>query len=266
MGILGGGFYFHNLSIPVIAKNPEPKNNNRDLFFGYSLVCITYLMFGVVGYLGFMGQSYDDYRDENNDINQNALNMFAIKNVGANIVRFCVFAHLVTVNAVLFAFERSQIILLCTGKTESDSYAINITLNLLLMTPAFLLSVYYPNVGVLAGKLGAFATALVIYAVPTITFWVMKYQKYRSDERHPNFIEGPDDHKLQGRSKSKRTPAETSMRSIKIREFDLSEDKIDPGKPKTASTLNESNHLGETPKDELDMAEFNKRVSKPTTV
>jgi sodium-coupled neutral amino acid transporter 9 len=69
MGILGGGFYFHNLSIPVIAKNPEPKNNNRDLFFGYLLVCITYLMFGVVGYLGFMGQSYDDYRDENNDIN-----------------------------------------------------------------------------------------------------------------------------------------------------------------------------------------------------
>jgi len=64
MGILGGGFYFHNLAIPVIKKNPNPKTNNRDLFIGYFLVFMTYIMFGVVGYLGFLGPKYVDYRTD----------------------------------------------------------------------------------------------------------------------------------------------------------------------------------------------------------
>ena len=55
MGILGGGFYFHNISLPVIARNPNPKTNERDLFIGYFCVFVTYVTFGVVGYLGFAG-------------------------------------------------------------------------------------------------------------------------------------------------------------------------------------------------------------------
>ena len=58
MGILGGGFYFHNISLPVIARNPNPKTNGRDLFIGYFLVFLTYVTFGVVGYLGFSGEAY----------------------------------------------------------------------------------------------------------------------------------------------------------------------------------------------------------------
>ena len=101
--------------------------------------------------------------------------MFGVNDVVANVVRVCVFLHLLTVNAILFAFERSQIILLFTKKQESDSYTVNIGLNLMLMLPAFILSIYYPDVGKLAGYLGAFATALVIYCVPTVTWLVMKY-------------------------------------------------------------------------------------------
>ena len=43
------------------------------------------------------------------------------------------------------------------------------------MTPAFLLAIYYPEVGTLAGFCGAFATMLVIYMVPTLTWFKMKY-------------------------------------------------------------------------------------------
>ena len=63
MGILGGGFYFHNLSIPVIAKNPNPESNNKDLFFGYFLVFVTYSMFGIIGYLGFSSPTYEEFWD-----------------------------------------------------------------------------------------------------------------------------------------------------------------------------------------------------------
>ena len=58
MGILGGGFYLHNISLPIIARNPNPKTNERDLFIGYFMVFVTYVTFGVVGYLGFSAESY----------------------------------------------------------------------------------------------------------------------------------------------------------------------------------------------------------------
>ena len=38
MGILGGGFYFHNISLPVIKNSKNPKNNARDVFLGYLMV------------------------------------------------------------------------------------------------------------------------------------------------------------------------------------------------------------------------------------
>ena len=119
MGILGGGFYFHNISLPVIARNPNPKTNERDLFIGYFLVFVTYVTFGVVGYLGYSGEHYIS-RWVDGAINQNCLFMYPINAetwevIPATIVRFSVFLHITTVNALLFACERAQILLLFTG-------------------------------------------------------------------------------------------------------------------------------------------------------
>jgi len=63
------------------------------------------------------------------------------------------------------------------------------------MTPAFFLSIYYPNVGEIAGYLGAFATALVIYSVPTITWFAMKYKKYKMMVPADNSYISKDDYK-----------------------------------------------------------------------
>jgi hypothetical protein len=41
--------------------------------------------------------------------------MFPVDSVIATIIRVCAFCQLLTVNALLFACERSQILLLCTG-------------------------------------------------------------------------------------------------------------------------------------------------------
>ena len=43
------------------------------------------------------------------------------------------------------------------------------------ITPAFLLAIYYPQVGDIAGILGATATMLVIYIVPNVTYLKMKW-------------------------------------------------------------------------------------------
>lgn len=60
MGILGGGFYFHNISLPVIRGNRNPENNVRDIFIGYFLVFVTYCLAGVLGYYGFLGSVFAD--------------------------------------------------------------------------------------------------------------------------------------------------------------------------------------------------------------
>ena len=53
MGILGGGYYLHNITLPIIRNSKEPKNNVRDVFIGYFLVFLSYAICGVFGSFGF---------------------------------------------------------------------------------------------------------------------------------------------------------------------------------------------------------------------
>ena len=58
MGILGGGFYFHNISLPVIRNARNPEKNVRDVMLGYLMVLITYILCGALGYFGFVGTDF----------------------------------------------------------------------------------------------------------------------------------------------------------------------------------------------------------------
>jgi hypothetical protein len=116
MGILGGGFYFHNISLPVIRNNKNSENNARDVFFGYCCVFVTYCLAGILGYYGFVGSVFESQTPSVKEIQQNCLNMFSTKSISGTFVRLCAFLQLLTVNSLLFACERSQILLLATGK------------------------------------------------------------------------------------------------------------------------------------------------------
>lgn len=59
MGILGGGFYFHNISLPVIRNAKNPENNVRDVCIGYFMVFMTYWLCGILGYYGFVGETFE---------------------------------------------------------------------------------------------------------------------------------------------------------------------------------------------------------------
>lgn len=58
MGILAGGFYFHNISLSVIHNARNPENNVRDVFLGYFLTFLTYVICGSLGYYGFTGSHF----------------------------------------------------------------------------------------------------------------------------------------------------------------------------------------------------------------
>lgn len=58
MGILGGGFYFHNIALSVCRNSRNPENNVRDVFLGYFATFLTYILCGVLGVYGYLGSSF----------------------------------------------------------------------------------------------------------------------------------------------------------------------------------------------------------------
>lgn len=64
MGILAGGFYFHNISLSVIHNARNPENNVRDVFLGYVATFLTYVICGVMGYYGFTGSQFETKLEE----------------------------------------------------------------------------------------------------------------------------------------------------------------------------------------------------------
>lgn len=70
--------------------------------------------------------------------------MLTATNPIAIVVRLCVFFHLFTIMALIFANERALIFLLAYGKQEIESNAITYGVNLALLIPGLLLSVFYP--------------------------------------------------------------------------------------------------------------------------
>jgi len=115
-------------------------------------------------------------------IDQNCLNMFSTTDKMATFIRLCVFFQLMTINALLFACLRAQVLLLVTRKQRTKSQLTNFLLNLVLMTPAFCLALWYPKVGEVAALCASFSTMLVIYCLPIATYLRMKYLEAGIDQ------------------------------------------------------------------------------------
>ena len=53
LGILAGGFYLHNISLPIYRNSKYPENSIRDIFLGFLAVCLSYIVCGTLGAIGF---------------------------------------------------------------------------------------------------------------------------------------------------------------------------------------------------------------------
>lgn len=74
--------------------------------------------------------------------------------------------------------------LLLTGSQSAKSDKINYILNTLILIGPGILAIVYPQVGKLAGLLGAIGGLLCIYVLPTITFLAQK----RTQINNPDLI------------------------------------------------------------------------------
>lgn len=64
-GSLCAGYFIHQCSIPIIANAQFPEKNNRNIFIGYVMVFLCYIVMGTLGYIGFTGSTFDELKDEN---------------------------------------------------------------------------------------------------------------------------------------------------------------------------------------------------------
>ena len=69
IGILGGGFYLHNISLPIYRNSKNPENNVRDMFLGFLVVALSYIICGILGSIGFQNTHlFSEYFKENDEI------------------------------------------------------------------------------------------------------------------------------------------------------------------------------------------------------
>ncbi len=57
-GALSMGYFSHSFVLSMMKSNEKQENNKRDLFYGYCLVCLTYSVIGLFGYIGFSGDQF----------------------------------------------------------------------------------------------------------------------------------------------------------------------------------------------------------------
>lgn len=58
-GMLPLGFFSHSIILPILKNNRHQENNKRDVFLGYLMVAVSYILMGIAGYVGFSGSRYD---------------------------------------------------------------------------------------------------------------------------------------------------------------------------------------------------------------
>jgi len=200
MGILGGGFYFHNMSLSMVANARHPEHNTRNILIGFILVFITYSLIGLAGVYGFTGSTFAVFNPSVNLIKENCLNMFASDDSVATFIRACILCQLLCVNTLLFGLLRSQILLLYAGVTRGiESVAnpanaiklsrpMNFLLSFSICLPAIALAIWYPYVGKLGALIAAFSTMFVIYILPLATYTKAVYVQ----ERRANALTSDD--------------------------------------------------------------------------
>ena len=172
-GIFCAGYFLHVIGVPILRNARQPENNKRDLFLGYFFVFISYIIIGGLGYIGFIGYTFQEYfammsqTKESGQINQNCMTMFPYQDVMAFIIRLSIFLMILSGFPMLHYFVGKLIEeLLFRGKEISrfTHRAILIGLNVV----GFLFAIFYPNVGSVLAYVGSISGFLIIYTIPVL--------------------------------------------------------------------------------------------------
>ena len=174
------GYYLHTCAVPILRNAKYPENNTRNLFIGYTIVFLSYVLIGGLGYQGFIGTLFKNYFVKNvlshrsGDINQNCLNMFGYTSPIAFIIRLAIFMLLFSTYPMLNLLLRTHLLnIFFANKTvnQCDLVVLNILVTIIPLT----LAILYPEIGTILAYSGASAGFIVIYCLPVMVFLKKRY-------------------------------------------------------------------------------------------
>jgi len=174
-GTLSMGLFCHSFILPIMKNNAKPENNRRDLFIGYILVCLTYMIIGIAGYIGFSGSSFLPELPTNID---NWFKYFDSSNGFILFLKILNVIQLLTIMPVVCYIVRVQLFGTFYGviyPSKKVVYSFNL---ILLFMCLIVLYLCYNLLGRLMGIIGTFTGLFLVYLIPLLINIQYYYRKH----------------------------------------------------------------------------------------
>ena len=175
-GTLSLGLFCHSVILPILKNNRKPQNNQRDLLCGYTLVTLTYIIIGIMGYIGFSGSRFDtDFKD-------NWFRFFKSDDIFILILRMLNVAQLISIFPILFCSVRNQLFKAFFERYLSSKFHIVLFSVILLLLCILVLYFCYNTLGILISLIGASTALVLIYSIAPITNMIYYYIRHQTKE------------------------------------------------------------------------------------
>ena len=163
VGTLSIGLFSHSVILPIMNNNRNQENNQRDLFLGYVLVTLTYIIIGIMGYIGFSGSEFST------TFEKNWFMFFKSDNIFILILRILNVIQLISIFPLLFSVVRKQLFSTFFESYSTKTVPIVIFSFILLSLCVLILYLFYDLLAELISFIGAGAALILVYTIAPLT-------------------------------------------------------------------------------------------------
>lgn len=174
-GTLSLGMFCHSVILQLLKNNRKQENNQRDLFLGYICVTLTYIIIGIMGYIGFSGSDYSiDFKD-------NWFRFFDSDNYFILFLRLLNVVQLVSIFPILSFAIRDQLFSTYLKNFVNDKSYIPIILFSICFLILCILVLYlcYNILGKLISYIGSVTALILIYTIVPIINMINYYIRHQ---------------------------------------------------------------------------------------
>jgi len=173
VGTLSIGLFSHSVILPIMKNNRHQENNQRDLFVGYILVTLTYIIIGIMGYIGFSGSDFST------TFEKNWFRFFKHDNIFILILRILNVVQLISIFPLLFFTVRDQLFSTFFKSYSTKKLPIIIFSIILLSLCVLILYLFYDLLAELISYIGAGAALILVYTISPLTNMIDYYIRHQ---------------------------------------------------------------------------------------
>ena len=187
MGTLSLGLFSHSIILPIMKNNRIQENNQRDLFIGYVLTTLTYIIIGLLGYIGFSGSDFSS------KFQKNWFLFFQSDNYYILVLRILSVVQLISIFPILFFAVRTQLFSNLFKSYLNKMLPIIIFSVILLILCIVILYFFYDLLAELVGFIGAGAALVLIYIISPIINMIDYYIRHQPKKEIEKSKENKDE-------------------------------------------------------------------------